>query len=76
MSASSDPKLFAQVQEGINKHCPGMIVQFSTGGRGATRRRVAEHRVSARHGLPFDRFGELSDHRLREPPERWWRSGG
>ena len=33
-SSSSDPKLFAQVQEGINKHCPGMIVQFSTGGRG------------------------------------------
>jgi 3-keto-5-aminohexanoate cleavage enzyme len=33
-SSSSDPKLFQQVQEGINKHCPGMIVQFSTGGRG------------------------------------------
>jgi uncharacterized protein (DUF849 family) len=33
-SPSSDPKLFAQVQEGIRKHCPGMIVQFSTGGRG------------------------------------------
>jgi 3-keto-5-aminohexanoate cleavage enzyme len=33
-SSSSDPNLFAQVQEGINKHCPGMIVQFSTGGRG------------------------------------------
>jgi uncharacterized protein (DUF849 family) len=33
-SPSSDPKLFAQVQEGIVKHCPGMIVQFSTGGRG------------------------------------------
>src|SRR6185312_5106271 len=33
-SASSDPGLFAQVQEGIRKHCPGMIVQFSTGGRG------------------------------------------
>ena len=32
-SSSSDPKLFQQVQEGINKHCPGMIVQFSTGGR-------------------------------------------
>ena len=28
------PELFAQVQEGIRKHCPGMIVQFSTGGRG------------------------------------------
>ncbi|MFI5014096.1 MAG: 3-keto-5-aminohexanoate cleavage protein [Hyphomicrobiales bacterium] len=31
---SSDPELFAQVQEGVRKHCPGMIVQFSTGGRG------------------------------------------
>lgn len=31
---SSDPDLYAQVQEGIRKHCPGMIVQFSTGGRG------------------------------------------
>ena len=25
---SSHPKLFQQVQEGINKHCPDMIVQF------------------------------------------------
>ena len=33
-SASSDPALFGQVQEGVRKHCPGMIVQFSTGGRG------------------------------------------
>ena len=33
-SSSSDPALFAQVQAGIRKHCPGMIVQFSTGGRG------------------------------------------
>ena len=33
-SPSSDPQLFAQVQEGIIKHCPKMIVQFSTGGRG------------------------------------------
>jgi uncharacterized protein (DUF849 family) len=33
-SASSDPALFAQVQDGVRKHCPGMIVQFSTGGRG------------------------------------------
>jgi 3-keto-5-aminohexanoate cleavage enzyme len=31
---SSDPALFAAVQEGVRKHCPGMIVQFSTGGRG------------------------------------------
>ena len=31
---SSKPELFAAVQEGVRKHCPGMIVQFSTGGRG------------------------------------------
>jgi uncharacterized protein (DUF849 family) len=31
---SSDAALFAEVQAGVRKHCPGMIVQFSTGGRG------------------------------------------
>ena len=33
-SPSSDPALFGRVQEGLKQHCPGMIVQFSTGGRG------------------------------------------
>ena len=33
-SPGSDPDLYGQVQEGVRKHCPGMIVQFSTGGRG------------------------------------------
>lgn len=33
-SSSSDPERFAAVQEGVRKHCPGMIIQFSTGGRG------------------------------------------
>jgi len=33
-SSSSDPALFARVQEGLRKHCPDMIQQFSTGGRG------------------------------------------
>lgn len=33
-TSSSDPALFAAVQAGIRRHCPGMIVQFSTGGRG------------------------------------------
>ncbi len=33
-SSSSDPALFAEVMEGVRKTCPGMIVQFSTGGRG------------------------------------------
>jgi 3-keto-5-aminohexanoate cleavage enzyme len=29
----SDPALFAELQEQVRKHCPGMIIQFSTGGR-------------------------------------------
>ncbi len=29
----SDPDRFAALQEGLARHCPGMIVQFSTGGR-------------------------------------------
>jgi uncharacterized protein (DUF849 family) len=33
-SPSSDPELYGRVQEGVVRHCPGMIVQFSTGGRG------------------------------------------
>ena len=30
---TSDPERFARLVEGVRKHCPGMIVQFSTGGR-------------------------------------------
>ena len=30
---SSDPDKFAALKEGIEKHCPGMIIQLSTGGR-------------------------------------------
>ena len=30
---SSDPEKFARLLEGLRTHCPGMIVQFSTGGR-------------------------------------------
>lgn len=33
-SPGSDPAKFAEVQAGVRKHCPGMIIQFSTGGRG------------------------------------------
>ncbi|GLS45377.1 3-keto-5-aminohexanoate cleavage protein [Methylobacterium brachythecii] len=33
-SPSSDPALFQEVQEGVRRHCPDMIVQHSTGGRG------------------------------------------
>ncbi|MEM0948109.1 MAG: 3-keto-5-aminohexanoate cleavage protein [Pseudomonadota bacterium] len=30
---TSDPDRFARLKEELEKHCPGMIVQFSTGGR-------------------------------------------
>ncbi|MEJ1996179.1 MAG: 3-keto-5-aminohexanoate cleavage protein [Limibacillus sp.] len=32
-STTSDPDKFALLLEGLRKHCPGMIIQFSTGGR-------------------------------------------
>ena len=39
---SSDPEKFGRLMEGLRKHCPGVIVQFSTGGRsGAGRTRGA-----------------------------------
>ena len=30
---TSDPERFARLKEGVENHCPGMIVQLSTGGR-------------------------------------------
>jgi uncharacterized protein (DUF849 family) len=39
---TSDPEKFGRLLEGLRKHCPGMIVQLSTGGRsGAGRDRGA-----------------------------------
>jgi uncharacterized protein (DUF849 family) len=32
-SVSSDPERFAQFADGVRRHCPKMIIQFSTGGR-------------------------------------------
>lgn len=45
---SSDPEKFGAFQEGVRRHCPGMIVQFSTGGRG----RAAEERGAMLHLKP------------------------
>jgi 3-keto-5-aminohexanoate cleavage enzyme len=47
-SSSSDPDKFAVFQEGIRRHCPDIIVQFSTGGRG----RAMEQRGSMLHLKP------------------------
>jgi uncharacterized protein (DUF849 family) len=35
---SSSPERFARLMEGVRRHCPGMIVQLSTGGRSGTGR--------------------------------------
>ena len=37
-STTSDPDKFAALKEGLEKHCPGMIIQFSTGGRSGSGR--------------------------------------
>ena len=46
-SPCTDPDKFAEFQEGVKKHCPGIIVQFSTGGRsgkGSERGSMLHHR--------------------------------
>jgi 3-keto-5-aminohexanoate cleavage enzyme len=46
-SPTSSPDRFAEFQERIRKHCPGIIVQFSTGGRsgvGSERGSMLHHR--------------------------------
>lgn len=35
---TSDPERFARLKEGLEEHCKGMIVQFSTGGRSGSGR--------------------------------------
>ena len=45
---SSDPEKYHAVQEGVIKRCPGMIIQFSTGGRG----RDQEKRGAMLHHRP------------------------
>ena len=47
-SPSSNPDKYHAVQEGVEKHCPGMIIQFSTGGRG----RDQEKRGAMLHHRP------------------------
>lgn len=37
-SPSSDPDRFGRLLDGLRKHCPGIIVQLSTGGRSGTGR--------------------------------------
>jgi len=43
-----DPNKFAEFQDGVRKHCPGIIVQFSTGGRSG----IGSERGSMLHHCP------------------------
>ncbi len=47
-TSSSDPDKFAALMEGVKKHCPGMIFQISTGGRG----RSQDERGKPLHLMP------------------------
>ena len=55
-STTSDPEKFGRLMEGIKTHCPGMIIQFSTGGRAGAGRHVAP---APRHGLAGRRVQQL-----------------
>ena len=52
---TSDPERFARLKEGIETHCPGMIVQLSTGGRSG-----AGQAPRLKRRRPPDRSGGLS----------------
>ena len=68
-ASGSDPAMFAQVQEGVRKHCPGMIVQFSTGGRGREAERGRHAPPRARHGVARHGLGQLPDDIYENPPD-------
>jgi 3-keto-5-aminohexanoate cleavage enzyme len=62
---SSDPDRFAALQDGLRQHCPGMIVQFSTGGRsgkGSERGGMLVHRPDM--ASPLDRILQFPVNRL------------
>jgi uncharacterized protein (DUF849 family) len=70
-SPSSDPDRFAEVQAGVRKHCPGMIVQFSTGAGGAIPPRGA-YRSSIARTWSRSRPGRRTFPRLCTGiPRRW-----
>ena len=59
---TSDPERFARLKEGIETHCPGMIVQLSTGGRsGAGQARGGDVAAVTRYGLAFGWVKQLSN---------------
>ena len=66
-NSSSDRHRFAELQEGIRKHCPGHHHPVLDG-RTRTLVRTARRDAGpgARHGIACDGIGQFPDHRLRE----------
>ena len=56
---SSDPEKFGRLMEGLKTHCPGMIVQLSTGGRSGTGA-GRDAAFVARHGVAVGGVEQLS----------------
>ncbi|MBV6658666.1 MAG: 3-keto-5-aminohexanoate cleavage protein, partial [Devosiaceae bacterium] len=75
---SSDPDKFARLKEGLEKHCPGMIIQFSTGGRsGAGTERGGHAAAEAGYGLAVGGFEQLPQQQgLPEQPGTGGVAGG
>ena len=74
---TSDPERFARLMEGLKTHCPGMIIQLSTGrtarvGTGAE----LDAGFAARYGPAFSRVVQLSDAGLRKPTGSGRLAGG
>ncbi len=69
---TSSPERFAQVMDGIRRHCPGMIVQFSTGGRsGAGRERG--HHLDAQPDMGSLATGSVNfPTRVYDNSPTWW----
>ena len=68
---TADPDRFARLMEGLRTHCPGMIVQLSTGGRsGAGQARGGMLPLPPKWPV-FRGFQQLSTRSMRTPPI-WW----
>jgi 3-keto-5-aminohexanoate cleavage enzyme len=62
------PRRFARLLEGLRQHCPGLIVQFSTGGRsGAGQDAGGDAALRPDMASPDGGVEQLSDPGLREP---------
>ena len=63
---SSDPEKFARLQEELNRYCPEVIIQFSTGGRsGAGQERGGGQRQGWRGGQVGQGFPEPTETETR-----------